>query len=92
MGTAVDSPTAARSYVRLRQRAGADIVSLMWNGGMLIGLEPTGRAAYPLLLRREGPDELVSFDLFTGRVVRVALLGAGEIGIESNGEKKRALR
>jgi hypothetical protein len=92
VGTAVDSPTGARSYVRLRRADGDEIVSLVWNGGMLIGLEPAGRAAYPLWLRGEGPDEFASFDLFTGRLVRVSLLGDRELAIESNGEKRRAIR
>jgi len=59
---------------------------------MLIGLEPAGRAAYPLWLRSDGPDVLVSFDLFSGRLVRVTPLGEREIGIEANGEKRRATR
>ena len=92
VGTAVDSPAGARSYVRLRGAKGEAVVSLVWNGGMLIGLEPAGRAAYPLWLRSDGPDVLVSFDLFSGRLVRVTLLGEREIGIEANGEKRRATR
>jgi hypothetical protein len=82
----------ARSYVRLRRDTGDEIVSLVWNGGMLIGLEPSGRAAYALRLRAEAPDTLTSFDLFTGHLVRIELLSDRELGIESNGLKGRAAR
>jgi CubicO group peptidase (beta-lactamase class C family) len=92
IGTAVDSPMGARSYVRLRRDTGDEIVSLVWNGGMLIGLEPSGRAAYALRLRAEAPDTLTSFDLFTGHLVRIELLSDRELGIESNGLNGRAAR
>jgi CubicO group peptidase (beta-lactamase class C family) len=92
VGTAVDSPANSRSYVRIRHADGEDVISLVWNGGRLVGLEPAGRAAYPLRLRPEGPRELASFDLFTGRLVRVALLGERELAIESNGVTQRAVR
>ena len=92
LGTAVDSPVAARTYLKLRHRDGDEIVSLVWNGEMLIGLEPGGRAAYQLRLRSEGPDEFAAFDLFTGHLVRVELLGNRELAIESNGLRQRATR
>ena len=38
IGTAIDSPNAARSYVRIRRTGGDEVVSLVWNGGMLVGL------------------------------------------------------
>jgi hypothetical protein len=92
VGTAVDSPAGARSYVQIRRADGDEIVSIVWSGGMLIGLEPAGRAAYPLWLRGEGPDDFASFDLFTGRLVHITLLGDRALAIESNGEKQRAIR
>jgi hypothetical protein len=92
VGTAVDSPMGARSYVRIRRDGADEIVSLVWSGGMLVGLQPSGRAAYPLLLRSEGPDELASFDLFTGHLVRVGIAGERELTIESNGVVRRATR
>jgi len=92
VGTAVDSPTGARTYLRVPHDGGSEIVSLVWNGGMLIGLEPGGRAAYPLWLRSAGSEELVSFDLFSGHFVRIAPLGSGELAIESNGLTQRAVR
>lgn len=92
VGTAVDSPIAARTYLKVRQRDGDDIVSLVWNGEMLIGLEPGGRAAYQLRLRSQGPDEFAAFDLFTGHLVHVELLDDRGLAIESNGVKARATR
>jgi hypothetical protein len=67
-------------------------VSLVRNGECSIGFEPAGRAAYPLWLRGGGPDAFASFDPFTGRLVHITLLGDREFAIESNGEKRRAIR
>jgi len=92
VGTAVDSPVAARSYVKLRRGSGDLFLALVWNAGMLIGLEPAGRAAYALRLQAERSDTLTSFDLFSGHLVRIALLGNGELAIESNGLRQRAAR
>jgi hypothetical protein len=92
VGTAVDSPIAARTYVKVRRRDQEEITSLVWNGEMLIGLEPGGRAAYQLRLRSEGPDQFAAFDLFTGHLVHVELLENRELTIESNGVKARAVR
>jgi len=92
IGTAVDSPNAARSYVRIRRTGGDEVVSLVWNGGMLVGLEPAGRAAYVLRLRPERDGELAAFNLFTGHLVRVSLIADREIAIESSGVKRRAVR
>ncbi|HUQ79872.1 MAG TPA: serine hydrolase domain-containing protein [Gemmatimonadaceae bacterium] len=91
IGTAVDSPMGARSYVRIRRAGGDEIVSLVWNGGMLVGVEPAGRAAYTLALRGEGDGELTSFDLFTGHLVRVSRVAEREVKIESSGVIRRAL-
>lgn len=92
IGSVVDSPTSARSYVRLHRTDGDEILSLVWTGGRLVGVEPGGRAAYALRLRGEGPGEVASFDLFTGHLVRVARLGERELAIESNAVKTRAVR
>ena len=92
VGTAVDSPTDSRSYVRVKRGDSSEVVSLVWSGGMLVGLEPSGRAAYTLRLRGEGPDALASFDLFTGRLLRIARVHAGELAVESNGVTRRAVR
>jgi len=92
IGTAVDSPNAARSYVRIQRTGGDEVVSLVWNGGMLVGLEPAGRAAYVLRLRPERDGELAAFNLFTGHLVRVSLIADREIAIESSGVKRRAVR
>jgi len=92
VGTAIDSPTAARSYVRAGRANDDEVVALAWIGDMLIGLAPVGRAAYPLRLRSEGRDELTSFDLFSGHLVRIRLVGDRELAIESNGLTQRALR
>ena len=92
IGTAVDSPGAARTYVRLQDGDEREVIALVWRGGMLIGLEPAGRAAYPLRLSADGPDSLASFDLFTGHLVRIALVGDRELAIQSNGVTRRATR
>jgi CubicO group peptidase (beta-lactamase class C family) len=92
VGTAVDSPVAARSYVKLRRGSGDEFITLVWNGGMLIGLEPGGRAAYALRLQAERSDTLTSFDLFSGHLVRIELLANRELAIESNGLRQRAAR
>ena len=92
IGTAVDSPVGARSYVRIHRKGGDEIVSLVWNGGMLVGLEPAGRAAYVVRLRGESDGALASFDLFTGHLVRVSLVADREIEIESAGITRRAVR
>ena len=92
IGTAVDSPGAARSYVRLQHGDEHEVIALVWRGEMLIGMEPAGRAAYPLRLSADGPDELASFDLFTGHLVRIELLGDRELAIQSNGVTRRATR
>ena len=92
VGTAVDSPMGARSYVRIRRDGADEVVSLVWSGGMLVGMQPSGRAAYSLLLRSEGPGELASFDLFTGHLVRIGIAGERELTIESNGLTRRAAR
>jgi CubicO group peptidase (beta-lactamase class C family) len=93
VGTAVDSPGDARSYLRVR-RAGdsTEVISLVWSGGMLVGLEPSGRAAYTLRLRGDGQQALTSFDLFTGHLVRIERVGDRELAIESNGFTRRAVR
>jgi CubicO group peptidase (beta-lactamase class C family) len=88
IGTAVDSPIDARTYVRL----GSDIVSLVWNNGMLVGVAGGGRAAYTLRLKGSGANELSSYDLFTGRLVRVELLPDRELAIETLGVRRRASR
>jgi hypothetical protein len=92
IGTAVDSPGAARTYVRLQDGDENQVIALVWRGEMLIGLEPAGRAAYALRLSADGPDELASFDLFTGHLVRIGLLGDRELAIQSNGMTRRATR
>ena len=92
IGTAVDSPNGARSYVKIRRADGDEVVSLVWSGGMLVGLEPAGRAAYVLRLRGESDGALASFDLFTGHLVRVSRISDREIEIEANGATRRAVR
>jgi len=92
IGTAVDSPNGARSYVRIRRADGDEIVSLVWSGGMLVGLEPAGRAAYAVRLRGENDEALASFDLFTGHLVRVSRISDREIEIETNGVTRHARR
>ena len=92
IGTAVDSPNAARSYVRIRRTGGDEVVSLVWSGGMLVGLEPAGRAAYVLRLQPERDGGLASFNLFTGHLVRVTRVADREIAIESSGVARRAVR
>ena len=92
IGTAVDSPNGARSYVRIRRADGDEIVSLVWSGGMLVGLEPAGRAAYVVRLRGESDEALASFDLFTGHLVRVSRVSDREIEIEANGVMRHAIR
>ena len=92
IGTAVDSPADSRSYVRVKRGDSTEVVSLVWSGGMLVGLEPSGRAAYTLRLRGEGAEALASFDLFTGRLLRIARVHAGELAVESNGVTRRAVR
>jgi hypothetical protein len=59
---------------------------------MLVGLEPSGRAAYTLRLRGDGQQALTSFDLFTGHLVRIERVGDRELAIESNGFTRRAVR
>jgi CubicO group peptidase (beta-lactamase class C family) len=92
IGTAVDSPMTARTYLRERRANGDGVVTLVWAGDLLIGLEDSGRAAYPLRLRASGPDELVSFDLFSGHLVRVTAVADRELAIESNGVTRRVVR
>ena len=92
IGTAVDSPNAARSYVRIRRANGDEIISLVWSGGMLVGLEPAGTAAYVVRLRGESDEALTSFDLFTGHLVRVSRISDREIEIEANSVRRRAIR
>ena len=78
--------------LRVRRGDGSEVVSLVWSGGMLVGLEPGGRAAYTLRLRGEGPDELASFDLFTGRLLRISRVDDRELALVSNGVTRRAVR
>lgn len=92
LGTAVDSPSGSRSYVQVRHAGGDEVVALLWRGGTLVGLEPGGQAAYTLHLRPEGPGTLTAFDLFTGHLVRIARIADGELAVESNGMKWRAIR
>ena len=92
IGTAVDSPNGARSYVRIRRADGDEVISLVWSGGMLVGLEPAGRAAYVVRLRGESDEALAAFDLFTGHLVRVSRISDREIEIEANGVTWRARR
>jgi hypothetical protein len=88
----VDSPNGARSYVRIRRADGDEVISLVWSGGMLVGLEPAGRAAYVVRLRGESDEALAAFDLFTGHLVRVSRISDREIEIEANGVTWRARR
>ena len=92
VGTAADSPTSARTYLRARHGSEDAIVTLVWAGDRLIGLEDGGRAAYPLRLRASGDDALVSFDLFSGHLVRVTMVADRELVIESNGVTRRVVR
>ena len=92
IGTAADSPTSARTYLRARHGSEDAIVTLVWAGDRLIGLEDGGRAAYPLRLRASGDDALVSFDLFSGHLVRVTMVADRELAIESNGVTRRVVR
>ena len=92
IGTAIDGPLDARSYVRFDHPDGAEVVALLWTGGKLVGVEPSGRAAYTLRLRGEGPGSVAAFDLFTGRLVRVGLTGERELAIVTSGVRRRAVR
>jgi hypothetical protein len=64
----------------------------VWNGGKLVGVEPSGRAAYTLVLPGEGDGELTSFDLFTGHLVRVSRIAERAVAIESGGIVQRGRR
>ena len=92
LGTSIDSPTGARTWVKVARDSTDEIFALVWSGGRVIGMEPGGRAAYPLRLRSEGTDMVTSFDLFTGHLVRVELVSDRELAIESNGVRVRADR
>ncbi|HEX6050305.1 MAG TPA: serine hydrolase domain-containing protein [Gemmatimonadaceae bacterium] len=92
VGTAVESPTDSRSYLRVQRGDASEVMSLVWSGGMLVGLQPGGRAAYTLRLRGEGPGELASFDLFTGRLLRIARVDDRELALMANGVTRRAVR
>jgi hypothetical protein len=92
IGSAIDGPIDGRSYVRFEDPGGAKVVALLWSGGMLVGVEPSGRAAYTLRLRGEAPGSVAAFDLFTGRLVRVGLTGERELAIDASGVRRRAVR
>ena len=92
VGTAIDSPTEARTYVRFARDSVTEVVRVVWSGGSLVGLAPGGRAAYALSLRGEAPGELAAYDLFTGRLLRIRMPAGHELAIESNGVTRRAVR
>jgi CubicO group peptidase (beta-lactamase class C family) len=92
IGTAIDSPNESRSYLRLGGTGANNVLAIIWSGGMIVGLEPGLRAAYPLWLRAESTGRMTSYDLFTGRLVRVSLSAPGELAIEAFGVTRRAIR
>lgn len=92
LGTAIDSPAGSRSYVQVHRPRGDAVFALLWRGGALVGLEPSGQAAYRLRLHPEGADTLTAFDLFTGHLVRVIHLANGGLAVESNGVRRPARR
>jgi CubicO group peptidase (beta-lactamase class C family) len=72
IGTALLSPTAAKSYYRLRFERGDVIGMYGWMAGKVMAIERGLKGAAVTEFVPESESTLASFDLFTGRMNRIA--------------------
>jgi len=72
LGTTISSPGSGRTFVRLVGVRGTRVVTLDWLGGHLIGSTPIPEKGLTLRFVPESADTLSRYDLWAGRVVRVA--------------------
>lgn len=72
IGTTVSPPGGARSLVRLTGSKGSRVMTLDWLGGKLIQSSPIPEDGLMLRFVPESDDTLSRYDLWAGRIVRVA--------------------
>jgi CubicO group peptidase (beta-lactamase class C family) len=72
LGTMVSPPSGARSLIRLTGTKGSRVMTLDWLGGKLIQSSPIPDDGLTFRFVPESDDTLSRYDLWAGRVIRVA--------------------
>jgi CubicO group peptidase (beta-lactamase class C family) len=72
LGTTVSPPSGARSLIRLTGTKSSRVMTLDWLGGKLIQSSPIPEDGLTLRFVPESDDTLSRYDLWAGRVIRVA--------------------
>jgi hypothetical protein len=72
LGTTVSPPSGARSLIRLMGTKGSRVMTLDWLGGKLIQSSPIPDDGLTFRFVPESNDTLSRYDLWAGRVIRVA--------------------
>ena len=75
LGSIVSPPSGARSLVRITGPKGSRVMTLDWLGGKLIQSSPIADDGLTLRFRPESDETLSRYDLWAGRVIRVARRG-----------------
>ncbi|HET9939908.1 MAG TPA: serine hydrolase domain-containing protein, partial [Candidatus Eisenbacteria bacterium] len=75
LGSTVSPPSGARSLVRVTGPKGSRVMTLDWLGGKLIQSSPIPGEGLTFRFQPESDETLSRYDLWAGRVIRVARRG-----------------
>lgn len=75
LGSTVSPPNGARSLVRVTGPKGSRVMTLDWLGGKLVQSSPIPDDGLTLRFQPESDETLSRYDLWAGRVIRVARRG-----------------
>ena len=75
LGTAFAPPNGARTWVRVTGPRGTRLLTLDWGRGLLLNSDEARGGAMEVAYAPETADRLARFDLWAGRVTRLAAVG-----------------
>jgi CubicO group peptidase (beta-lactamase class C family) len=90
LGTAVASPSSARTWYRVRYERGAVLESFAWSRDRIVGLETDLDRASAVAFQPESADTATAFDAFTGHTVRIRFDDGGLTFVDAGVTAPRA--